>query len=335
MKINAWAAQEQRGRLEPFSYDLSTPPAGNDCVIKVKACGICRSDIHMLDNDWQLSSYPLVPGHEVVGEVLEVGEAVSHLRPGDRVGVGWQRAACMACSRCLAGDENLCDQNEALIVKGRGGFADHLAVDARFAFKLPDGLQTRSAGPLLCGGITVYSALHHAGMTSGGRIGVIGVGGLGHLAVLFASRLGNRVTVFTTSADKAELAGQLGADEAIVVPRGAAPPAPRQKLDLLLNTVPYPLDWAAYLEHLQPDGTLCFVAAPAEPLSVSIFPLLVRRQRIMGSPIGGRAMIDRMLRAADRFGVAPLVETFPLAQVNEALQRVRDNRVRYRAVLEV
>jgi len=332
MEIHGWAAAKPGATLEPFRYVVD-PPLANDCIVKVLACGICHSDIHMMDNDWQIAKYPLVPGHEVVGEVVEVGPAVQHLRPGDRVGVGWQRSACMSCSYCVSGNENLCDKNQGLIVTGRGGFADHLLVDSRFAFRLPDGLETSSAGPLLCGGVTVFSALHHAGMTSGQEIGVIGVGGLGHMAVQFASKLGNRVTVFTTSDDKAELADRLGAHQPLVVRPGEKPPAPRRKLQLLMSTVPHALDWLAYLEHLAPDGTLVFVASPPEPLSIPIFPLLVRRQRIMGSPIGGRAIMDRMLSVADRFGVAPMVELFPMERVNEAIQRVRDNRVRYRAVL--
>jgi uncharacterized zinc-type alcohol dehydrogenase-like protein len=188
---------------------------------------------------------------------------------------------------------------------------------------------------LLCGGVTVYSALRSAGMRSGQRIGVIGVGGLGHMAVLFASRLGNQVTVFTTSDDKAETASRLGAAEAVVVPAGDPPPAPGRRLDLLLSTAPVSLDWPAYLEWLGSDGTMVLVAGPAEPVSFPFWSLLGKRRRIMGSPIGGRAVMTEMLGVADRFGIEPMIEVFPMAEVNRALDRVRANAVRFRAVLEV
>lgn len=332
MKIHAWAAMERGASLMPFMYEVGTPKQ-NECLIKVSACGICHSDIHMVDNDWHMSRYPLVPGHEVIGEVVEMGEGVTHLKKGDRVGVGWQQSACMQCLDCLQGNENLCDQNQALIVDGYGGFADHVLVDARFAFPIPSGISTQNAGPLLCGGATVYSALFHAGMSSGQEIGVIGIGGLGHLAVQFASRLGNRVTVFTTSKDKAELASRLGAHRAIIVSTGKPPSPPDRRLDLLLNTAPVNQDWPTYINYLNSDGTLVFVASPSEPVSIPIFSLLAKRRRLMASPIGGRAVITQMLSLAERFGIQPVVETFSFTQINEALQRVRDNKLRYRAVL--
>lgn len=331
MKINAWAAESKGAAMTPFSFDVEAP-ADHHCIIEVKACGICHSDIHMIDNDWALSKYPLVPGHEVVGEVVEVSSSVSHLKVGDRVGVGWQGAACMECPACRRGDENLCKDSKGLIVEDRGGFADHLTVDSRFAFRLPDGIDTSVAGPLLCGGVTVFSALRHAGMTSGKRVGVIGVGGLGHMAVQFARKLGNHVTAFTTSDDKAEFASELGAHEAVLVPKGEAPKPLSYGLDVLLNTVALELDWAAYIGLLAGDGTITFVAAPPS-ITVPFFPLLTQRRRVMGSPIGGRSIMGEMLDVADTHGVAPIVEVFPMAKINEALQKVRDNTVRYRAVL--
>ncbi len=332
MQIHALAAKQKGASLEPFSFETKAL-GGCDCIIKVLACGVCHSDLFMMDNIWGYARYPLVPGHEVVGEVVEKGGQVSHLKVGDRVGVGWQRSACLQCRYCLQGDENLCDQNEGTIVTGYGGFADYLQVDSRFAFPIPAGIETRTAGPLLCGGITVFSALRHAGMGSGLEIGVIGVGGLGHLAVQFASKLGNRVTVFTTSPDKAEFASQLGAIDAIVVPAGGELPPPKRRLNLLLSTVPINLDWAAYLNYLDADGTLSLVGVPDNPLSIPVWSLLAKRRRVMASPIGGRAMMLEMLDVADRFGIQPIVETFPFDRIEEALQKVRDNTIRYRAVL--
>jgi alcohol/geraniol dehydrogenase (NADP+) len=334
MQINALAALEKGAALQPFSFQAA-PLKAFDCAIKVLACGICHSDIHMIHNDWAISRYPLVPGHEVIGEVVEVGSHVTHLQRGDRVGVGWQQASCMQCLDCLKGNHNLCDQAEGLIVSGYGGFADYMVVDSRFAFSLPDGVSTESAGPILCGGATVYAGLRNAGMTSGQEIGVIGIGGLGHLAIQFASRLGNRVTVFTTSADKADFATQLGAHEAILVPAGGSPPLPVNKLNIIINTANQALDWLGYVNYLDSNGTFVFVGIPSEPLTIPVTPLTSKQRRIMGSEIGSPAVITEMLQIVEKFGIQPLVETFPLDQANDALQRVMDNKVRYRAVLTV
>lgn len=330
-EIRGWAAFEQGERIRPYTYS-SGELGEQECLLRVISCGICHSDLHMLDNDWRMSRYPLIPGHEVVGEVVEVGKHIHHLKPGMRVGVGWQRSACLSCSTCLEGNENLCDEQQGLITNGHGGFADHLVVDAHFAFPLTDGLSDQHTGPLLCGGVTAYSALHYAGMTSGQHIGVIGIGGLGHLAVQFAARLGNKVTVFTTSEDKASFASELGAHDAIVVPRGESPTAPKQPLDILLNTVPATLDWASYLELLKADGTFTLVAGPGK-LTLPFPALMSKRRRVMGSVIGGRAIMTKMLEVADTFGIEPVIETFAFEDVNEALQKVKENTIRYRAVL--
>ncbi len=332
MQINAFAALEKGTALQPFSFQAE-PLKAFDCAVKVMACGICHSDIHIIDDDWGVSRYPLVPGHEVIGEVIEVGSQVTHLQKGDRVGVGWQQASCMHCLDCVRGNNNLCDLAEGLIVSGYGGFADSMVVDSRFAFKLPDEVSTQSAGPILCGGATVYAGLRNAGMTSGQNIGVIGMGGLGHLAIQFASRLGNRVTVFTTSADKAEFATKLGAHEVILVSRGGSPPLPIRKLNILINTANQALDWLGYVNYLDSNGTFVFVGIPSEPLSVPITPLTSKQRRIMGSEIASPAVIMEMLQIVEHFGIQPMIETFSLSQVNEAIQRVRDNKVRYRAVL--
>jgi uncharacterized zinc-type alcohol dehydrogenase-like protein len=332
MKIQGLAAKNPGADLEPYSYEVESPQ-NFKCIIKVLACGICHSDLHMIDNDWEMTNYPIVPGHEVIGEVIEIGSQVNHIKVGDRVGIGWQRTSCLSCRDCLRGSENLCDQMQALIATGPGGFADYLEVDSRFAFAIPDGIKTNVAGPLLCGGITVYSALRYAGMGSGLEIGVIGVGGLGHMAVQFARKLGNRVTVFTTSKDKAEFAHQLGADETVIVDKNQPPSAPSQPLNILLSTVPASIDWASYIDFLDSDGTLTLVGVPDAPLSIPGFPLLMKRRRILGSVIGGRAMMQDMLSVAERYQIEPIVEIFPMEKANEAMEKVRNNQVRYRAVL--
>ena len=332
MQINALAAYQPGGPLLPFAYE-APPPEGHQVLIKVYACGLCHSDLHVLDGDWGEMEYPLVLGHEVIGEVVEAGPWVTHLHVGERVGVGWQSGACLHCRDCLRGNDNLCDDQTATILGGRGGFADYLLADSRFAFPIPASLGSDIAGPLLCGGITVYSGLLHAGMKSGQEIGVIGIGGLGHLAVQFAAKLGNRVTAFTTSPDKAEFAASLGAEAAVVLEPGGKFPAPERKLDIILDTVPHTLDWEGCLSHLASDGVLSVVGVPQEPLSIPVLSFQDKRRRIMGSSIGSRSEMQDMLALAAGYGVRPLVETFPFSQANDAVERLRTNAVRYRVVL--
>ncbi len=331
MRVKAYATKGPSNRLEPWTYDL-TPPGPNEVTVKVRSSGLCHSDLSMMKNAWGMSSYPLVPGHEVVGEVVQLGDQVQHLKKGQQVGVGWQSSACLVCRDCLRGNENLCGHSGGTIVNHHGGFADHLKVDGRFAFPLPEGLDPDHVGPLLCGGLTVYSGLKNAGMTHGKDIGVIGIGGLGHMAVQFAARLGNRVTVFTTTPEKAEFASRLGAHRAVLT-SGGLPKDLTESFDLLLNTVNVGQDWNAYLNLLRSDGVLSFLGVPPEPLSVPLFLLLPKRRRIMASPIGSRAEMTEMLELAQNFGIQPIVEKFPLENINDALAKLEKNELRYRAVL--
>ena len=334
MKVSAMAAYRAGEPLRPLEYEIGAAE-GYGCIIQLEACGICHSDIHVIDNDWGGPTYPVVPGHEAIGRVMEVGPFVTNLKPGDRVGVGWQSGACMQCADCMRGDANMCDVNKATIIHQYGGFGDYMSVDARFAFPIPEAMPSEAAAPLLCAGITVYSGLRHAGMKGGQDIGVIGIGGLGHIAVQFAARLGNRVTVFTSSPDKAEYAAGLGADDAVIVGRDGIVPAAKRKLNIIIDTVAAAKDYNAYLSHLDSDGVYNLVGIPNEPISLSVFAFQDKRRRIMGSPIGGPGEIAEMLTLADRYNVTPLVEVFPFAAANAAIQKVRDNAVRYRAVLKM
>jgi len=331
MKIQALAALERGQPVVPWTYD-SPDLMPHEVIIKVKACGICYSDIHMIDNDWRGTKYPLVPGHEIVGEVVECGREVK-LKPGARVGVGWQRSSCLHCDDCLAGNENLCAENKGVIQQGHGGFADYLVMDSRFSFVIPDALPSEETAPLLCGGITVYAALVYAGMTHGKHIGVIGLGGLGHMAVQFASRLGNDVTVFSTSENKAAEAGKLGAKEVLVNTGPRIKSKPKRPLDIIISTVYHSLQWTDYIKLLGSDGTFTFVGVPSDDLQIPIGLLLGKRRRIMGSPTGGRAIISRMLKIAADNGIGAVIEKFPMSAANEAITRVRENKIRYRAVL--
>jgi uncharacterized zinc-type alcohol dehydrogenase-like protein len=332
MRVNAYAALERGQQLVPWTYETQ-PLRPEQVLLRVLTCGLCHSDAHMIQNDWNATTYPIVPGHEVVGEIVETGGGLPHLRTGQRVGVGWQRSACLHCDDCLRGNENLCHEHTGLITHGHGGFADYMVADGRFCFELDDALPSEFAGPLLCGGLTVYSGLRCAGMSSGQRIGIIGVGGLGHLAVQFSSKLGNTVTVFTTSDEKAQQAARLGAAEAIIVRRGALSEPPRKPFDIILSTVPTAIPCELYLNLLGSDGTLCFVGIPNEPNLIPVRPLMAKRRRVMASPIGGRAMMREMLDAALRLAIRPTIEQHPMAEINTALARLRRNVIRYRAVL--
>ena len=289
-----------------------------------------------MDDDWKASRYPLVPGHEVVGEVVAVGANVEQFKIGARVGVSWQCASCGHCRDCGRGNENLCDDNRALILDNYGGFADFVQLDARWVFPLPGVLETHLAGPLLCAGVTVYASLRDAGMSSGQNIGVVGIGGLGHLAVQFAAKLGNRVTAFTTSADKADFARELGAQSAVILPRDGKfppPPARDERLDILLITATADLDWAGALEWLGSDGALSVASVPDSDLQIPVFALQNKRRRVTGSNVGSRHIVLETLRIAAQYDVRPIVETFSFEQANEAMERVKNNDVRYRAVL--
>jgi len=300
--------------------------------ISITHCGVCHSDLHLIDNDWSVSAYPLVPGHEIVGHVSAVGSEVSY-RVGDRVGVGWQRSACHACEQCARGDENLCANQTATCVGHMGGFADRIRVDSRFAFALPEGMNAESAAPLLCGGVTVFAPLRRWRVRAGDHVGVVGIGGLGHLALRFARAMGCITLAFTSSPDKRAEAERLGADEVAssTVPREIL--AHKGTLDFLLCTVPARLDWISYLQVLKPGGTLCLVGAPPGLLQFPASLLLTHQRAVCGSDIGSPGAMREMLAFAASHDIAAQVETLPMAKVNDALDRVRANRVRYRMVL--
>jgi len=330
-RANAYAAQEAGAPLAPFDYqpDVLGP---HDVEIEITHCGICHSDLHLIDNDWMTSQYPLIPGHEIVGRVAQKGELVDHLDLGVRVGVGWQCGSCLRCEWCERGDENLCASSLETCVGRPGGFADRIRLDGRFAFAIPDALSSESAAPLFCAGITVYSPLRqHARPQS--RVGVIGIGGLGHLAIRFARDFGCEVTAFSSTPAKESEARAHGAHHFVSSVDERALKAQRESLDLIVSTVNSPLDWKRYVNALRPDGVLSFVGALAEPLTIPTGILLAQRRSVSGSPIGGRVAMREMLDFAARHGIAAQVEVLPMSKVNTALDRLRRNDVRYRFVL--
>ncbi len=332
MKVSAFATLAPRGALLPYSYEAADL-GPHDVEIEISHCGICHSDLHLIDDDWKISAYPLVPGHEIVGTVTGIGDSVDHLELEQRVGVGWQRSACLVCRPCLYGHENLCAHKQATCVGHRGGFASRIRVDSRFAFALPKGLDSARAAPLLCGGVTVYAPLRRHGVDATSAVGVIGIGGLGHMAILFLRAMGAEITAFSASADKREEALRMGAAHFVCSTDAREIRAHAGSLDLVLSTVPARLDWISYLQTLRPNGVLCLVASPPGIMQIPPDALLGQRS-ICFSEIGGRATIAEMLRCADQHGIAPQVETRPMAEVNAALSRLRQNQVRYRMVLE-
>lgn len=332
MQFQGYAASAPGAPLTPYAFDPG--PLGDGQVqIRVESCGICHSDLSMLHNEWGLTQYPLVPGHEVVGVIEAVGAAVTQLRVGQRVGAGWFSASCRHCHACLSGYHNLCAGVEAIIVGRPGGFADRVRVDALWAVPLPEGLDPASAGPLFCGGITVFSPIVECGVRPTDRVGVLGIGGLGHLALRFLRAWGCEVTAFSSSPDKAEAARAGGAHHFVDTHDGAALAQRQGYFDFILVTANVPLSGADWLALLRPQGRLHVVGAVPEPIAVPAFALLTGQKSISGSPLGSPATVATMLEFAARHGIAPVVQTYPMHEVNAALADLATNRPAHRLVL--
>jgi uncharacterized zinc-type alcohol dehydrogenase-like protein len=329
--VNAFAALAAKESLGAYPYEPA-PLDAHGVEIAISHCGVCHSDLHLIDNDWSSSTYPLVPGHEIVGTVAEVG-AQSPLTKGQRVGVGWQRSSCHDCDLCRAGHENLCLRQEATCVGHMGGFADRIRTDGRFVFPLPAELDAAAAAPLLCGGVTVFAPLRRWAVRPGAQVGVIGIGGLGHLALQFLKAMGCHATAFTSSPDKRAEAARLGASDAVSSTAPREIRAQANRFDFLLCTAPARLDWITYLQTLKPNGVLCLVGAAPGLMQIPAGQLLSAQRVICGSDIGSPSDIRDMLAFAAQHGIGAEVETAPMADVNQAVLRVRENRVRYRMVL--
>ena len=331
--IKAFAATGPKTPLVAFEY---TPGAlgDEDVEIAVESCGICHSDLSMLDNEWGFSAYPLVLGHEVVGRVVALGSQAKRLKLGDRVGLGWNASSCGACSPCLSGNQNLCGTGQGTIIGRHGGFATRVRSHWLWAAPLPEGLDATSAGPLLCGGITVFNPIVQFGVQPTDRVAVIGIGGLGHMALKFLRAWGCDVTAFTSSDAKREEALQLGAHRTLNSRDAGALAKAVGSFDFILNTTNVGLDWNSYIAALKPKGRLHHVGAVLEPMAINAFPLIMGQRSISGSPIGSPATVDTMLEFCARHSISPMTEIFPLSRVNEALEHVRSGKARYRVVLQ-
>lgn len=330
--IKAYAANEVSGKLTPFEYQ---PDAlnSNDVEIDVEYCGLCHSDLSMLDNEWGVTQYPFVPGHEVVGRVSKIGTAVKSLKVGQQVGLGWFSSSCMTCEWCLSGKHNLCPSREETIVNRHGGFADKVRAHELWTIPLPEGIDAVKAGPLFCGGITVFNPLIQLGVQPTDKVGVVGIGGLGHMALKFLRAWGCEVTAFSSSPEKTAEAKTLGAHYVVNSRDPEALKSVANSFDVILSTVSADLDWSTYIEALRPQGKFHFVGIPPSPLSTPLSSIIDAQRSVSGSPLGSPATVKKMLSFSQRHSIEPVIETFPFSQVNEAIDRLRHGKPRYRIVL--
>jgi uncharacterized zinc-type alcohol dehydrogenase-like protein len=331
--IKAYAALKPHSPLSEYEYDPG-PLGRQEVEIAVDYCGICHSDLSMLNNEWGMSVYPLVAGHEVVGRIVALGADVSHLKTGQMVGLGWHSGYCQLCSSCASGDHNLCASAQATIVGRHGGFADKVRASASSVVPLPEGMDAKSAGPLFCGGITVFNPLLQFGVKATDKVAVIGIGGLGHIALQFLRAFGCEVTAFTSNAGKTAEAMELGAHQCIDSGNASEIAAAAGRFDFILTTVNVKLDWNLYLSTLKPKGRLHFVGATLQPLDLNVFSLISAQRSVSGSPVGSPATIKKMLDFAVQHQIKPVVEIYKFAQINEAIDRLKSGRARYRIVLE-
>ena len=332
-KIHSWAAQGAKQKLAPYEFDPG-PIGPEEVEVAVEHCGLCHSDLSLLNNDWGRSQYPLVPGHEVIGRVVAAGKQAKGVKVGDHVGVGWTAGSCMHCTFCLSGNQHLCRSAQRTIIGHAGGFADRVRAHWAWTIPLPPGLDTSTAGPLLCGGITVFNpfVLHSISPTA--RVGVIGIGGLGHLALKFANAWGCEVTAFTSSESKFDEAKAMGAHHVASSRDVKSIKALALSLDFLLVTANVPLEWGALIATLKPKGRMHFVGVVLEPIPLHAHDLIGGEREISGSPTGSPVAIARMLDFAVRHKIAPTVERFPMSQINEAVARLEDGKARYRIILD-
>ena len=330
--IHGYATHAAGAELLPFKYEAPELKP-NEVEIAITHCGICHSDLHLIDNDWGITQYPFIPGHEIVGTIAAMGTQVRDRKLGQRVAVGWQADSCGTCEWCMRGDENLCAQSVATCVHRHGGFAEKVRVNARFAIPVPDALDSEGTAPMMCGGITVYNPIRTAGIFPGSRVAVVGIGGLGHLALQFARVFGAEVTAISTSPNKEAESKSMGAHYFVNSRENEAMKKLAGSFDLILSTINQDPDWNTLVAALRPRGTLSVVGVPPSPISAHAFPLIASQRAIAGSPSGSPSMLQEMLTVAARHGVKAITQAFPMAKANDAVAKLKKNQVRYRAVL--
>jgi uncharacterized zinc-type alcohol dehydrogenase-like protein len=330
--IDAWVAAGKGSKLVRQQVDLG-PLDSEEVEVQVEHCGLCHSDLSVLKDEWGMSQYPQILGHEVVGRVTAVGSAAKGLKVGQRVGIGWTAATCLHCRPCLSGNQHLCSQAQPTILGRRGGFASHVRAHWVWTIPLPDDINVAESGPLLCGGITVFNPLAmYAKPTS--RVGVVGIGGLGHMAVKFATAYGCDVTAFTSSESKFDEARSFGAQHVVSSRDSDAIKKLAWSLDLLLITANVKLDWDSLIQTLAPHGRMHMLGAVLEPMPIAALSLIFGQRSISGSPTGSPVDIATMLEFAARHKVTPQTEHYPMSKINEAFERLESGKARYRIVLD-
>ena len=333
MKVSGYAAHGPHEKLKPFFYEMGE--LGSEQVdIRVINCGICHSDLSMINNDWGMTAYPIVPGHEIIGEIVAAGSAVKNLKVGDKVGLGWFSGSCMSCHECMDGSQHLCTSAEFTIGGRHGGFADHVRSHWSWAIPLPDGIDLAKAGPLLCGGITVFNPIIFAGAKATDRVGVIGIGGLGHMALKFLNKWGCEVIAFSSNPDKKKSIMEMGATRVVDSTNPEELAKIAGSLNFILNTTNVTLDWNSYLVALAPKGKFHNVGAVLEPMAIPAFTLLTGEKSVAGSPLGSPALTRTMLEFCVRHDIYPITEEFPMTQVNEAINHLESGKARFRIVLK-
>ena len=343
IKTQAYAALSPRAKLQPFTIERRSPGA-DDVQIDILHCGICHSDLHKVNDDWGGTHYPLVPGHEIVGRVAVVGSNVTRFAPGDLVGVGCIVDSCRSCAQCLAGREMFCQKGVSYVfdsveqdksTRTHGGYSTMIVVKEDYVLRMPASLDPVGAAPLLCAGITTYSPLRQFNVGPGSKVGIVGLGGLGHLAVKFAVTMGAEVTVLSTTREKEKDARRLGATRFIATKEPGALEAAAGSLDLIVDTVSAPHDVNALLPTLRTFGTLVLVGVPPKDLAVAASSLISGNKKLAGSNIGGIPETQEMLDFAGEHGVVADIETIAIEDVNDAYERMERGDVRYRFVIDM
>jgi alcohol/geraniol dehydrogenase (NADP+) len=331
MAVHAYAAKAAKAKLEPFDYEPG-PLAAEDVEVRVTHCGICHSDVAVIDNDFGFSSYPLVPGHEIVGVIAAVGSQVRELKVGQRVGIGWACASCGVCEYCRHGEEMFCPKEQLTIVGHHGGFASSVRAHWKYTLPIPDALDSASAAPLLCAGTTVYSPMIHFGVMAPMRTAVVGIGGLGHLAVQYLAAFGCEVTAISSTHNKDQEARGFGASRFIATRDSAELEKAKFSFDFILSTVSADVDWPALIKTLRPKGRLAICGIPNSDLKFSIVPMLDEKS-VSGARSGSPSDTAQMLDFSVRHNIKPMIEQFPMADLNRAIDHVRAGKARYRAVV--
>lgn len=324
---------EAGSEFVPFEYEAGEL-GSEEIEIDVEYCGICHSDLSMRNNEWMMTAFPFVGGHEVVGRVAAKGDNVKGLEIGDTVGLGWNSATCGHCDNCISGFQINCPNLEGTIVERHGGFAEKVRCNWDWAVKLPDEMDASKAGPLFCGGITVFNPFVQDDIKPTDKVGVIGIGGLGHLALQFADKWGCEVTAFTSDLSKTEELKKLGADYVVNSRDDAELEKLKGKFDMILSTVNVSLNWRAYLAALAPKGKLHIVGAVLEPIPVGAFDLIMGQKIVTGTATGSPAVVRKMIEFCARHNIETVTENFKMSDINEAFDRLESGKARYRIVLE-